>query len=592
MADPLSIAASIAGLISLSVTIVGTLRDVSTSNVDAPISMKRVIAEVDGMKLIFCQIQLLIGKIRNQPDTQLLVMGSINDLAKLLMDCNEAYSVLLGYLGGINRGLTGTIKNIQPKKGKGRLGNIKWVLWIEAKIMVLVEDLQRHKTSLGLMLQIIRCFTEFESKAMLEGINDQISESSQHHQQMLAEIQEAKQQIQQMMLEFRESQTNETHSTVEMNQERISSQMSAPGTPSPAAGSYDDTTPSSSKEAMALARSRKQAQQDENENFLLQLENSGVYINRTKARKTISDICSVFTAESRYTGRWSELNYISVSKISVVNLPILIRGLLESKGQESKEIPDAIGKPLQVPEERPPRITNISNKNIIRTVLASVDVGKERSRFECMAGNKGNELRWTCSLLLIHNRAQFEWKNRKWGDVAKRIASALRSCPEPKFFEPETAKLTLQHFSTNVILHRNYFDRNAKLPPLTANSKMKITNEFVEAVMGCHHRIPGVFHEFEDRSFPLELFPNGGISGKHYATNVKLHAGPEGMLRAVKYENLSRIGVFMWTKNVIELVLEFHETKSDLEITVVCPETHFMEISRGWEKNDLGPQSG
>ena len=57
-------------------------------------------------------------------------------------------------------------------------------------------------------------FTEVESKVMLEGINNQVSKSSQHHQQMLAEIQEAKQQMQQMVLEFREMQINQMHNSL------------------------------------------------------------------------------------------------------------------------------------------------------------------------------------------------------------------------------------------------------------------------------------------------------------------------------------------------------------------------------------------
>jgi len=155
MADPLSIAASIGGLISLSATILGELRNISTSYIDAPTSIKSVLAEVDGMKLIFCQMQLLINKIRNQPDAQKLAMGSVNDLTKLLKECNGVYSVLLGCMGKIE--LTAkTNQNIQLKKRKNKLDKIKWALWKEAEIMAVVDDLQRHKASLGLMLQIIR----------------------------------------------------------------------------------------------------------------------------------------------------------------------------------------------------------------------------------------------------------------------------------------------------------------------------------------------------------------------------------------------------------------------------------------------------
>ena len=364
--------------------------------------------------------------------------------------------------------------------------------------------------------------------------------------------------------------------------------MEVPGTISAASEFSEDIT--SSYRTQGIVQLPQKGQQNTNENYLFQLENSRVYINRTKSRKKVSDNRSIFTSESRHTGRWSTLTYLSTSQISVINLPILIRGLLDSKGKESKDIPNINREPTLASVERSSRITNINNNNIIRTVLASVDVGKERGLFECMVDNKDNELRWSCSLLIIHNRAQFEWKNLTWADVAIQITTALRSWPEPRFFEPDTAKLALRRFSTNVILHRNYFDRKAKLPPLTVDSKMRVSHDFVEAVMGCLHRIPGVFHEFEDQSFPFGMFPEKGISGKDYATNVKLRE--EGMKPGVKYQHLSKISLFMWTSNVIELVLEFDETKLDLEVTVVCPETHFMRMARRWEINDLAMRRG
>ena len=153
MSDPLSIMGSVAGLISLSASLLSTMKRLSDSYRDAPTSVQGVIAEVQDMNLIFCQVQLFIAGTGKQPNHQRLTMISVHSLIATLTGCSLVYSRLYEYVCNL---VGQNMANTHPNAFEFKLDRVKWVLWKEAEVMVVVEDLQRHKLSLNLMLTIIQ----------------------------------------------------------------------------------------------------------------------------------------------------------------------------------------------------------------------------------------------------------------------------------------------------------------------------------------------------------------------------------------------------------------------------------------------------
>jgi len=59
MGDPLSVAVSVVGLITISAQIAGMAKDLFGKVKDAPKTMMQVKEEVESMQQIFCQVQVL-----------------------------------------------------------------------------------------------------------------------------------------------------------------------------------------------------------------------------------------------------------------------------------------------------------------------------------------------------------------------------------------------------------------------------------------------------------------------------------------------------------------------------------------------------
>ncbi|RPB25044.1 hypothetical protein L211DRAFT_135214 [Terfezia boudieri ATCC MYA-4762] len=110
MGDPLSIAASIAGLITISAHIVGMAKELFDKVKDAPETIVRVREEVEIMQPIFCQLQqLLLNGIGSGLNRGNLTMISIHSLMATLTGCVIIYSKLekkvnnVGDCGGTKR---------------------------------------------------------------------------------------------------------------------------------------------------------------------------------------------------------------------------------------------------------------------------------------------------------------------------------------------------------------------------------------------------------------------------------------------------------------------------------------------------------
>ena len=152
MGDPLSIAASIAGLITISTQILGMAKGLFGEVKDAPETMIRVREEVESMQPIFCQVQLLLtGAGGSRPNHGNLTMISIHNLMITLTGCVIVYSRLEKKVSEVCG-----FSNPTARQTVGNIANrVKWGLWRHEEALVIIEDLQRQKLSLNLILTIL-----------------------------------------------------------------------------------------------------------------------------------------------------------------------------------------------------------------------------------------------------------------------------------------------------------------------------------------------------------------------------------------------------------------------------------------------------
>jgi len=155
MGDPLSIAASVAGLITISAQIVGMAKDLFGKVKDAPETMMQVREEVESMQPIFSQVQLLLNGAGSQPNHGNLTMISIHNLMTTLTGCVIVYSRLEKKVNEVCGFNDPTTASAAWKKAGVIAGRVKWGLWRHEEVLCIIEDLQRQKLSLNLMLTII-----------------------------------------------------------------------------------------------------------------------------------------------------------------------------------------------------------------------------------------------------------------------------------------------------------------------------------------------------------------------------------------------------------------------------------------------------
>ena len=154
MVDPLSIAASVAGLITISAQIVGMAKDLFGKVKDAPETMMRVREEVESMQPIFSQVQLLLNG-GSQPNHGNLTMISIHNLMTTLTGCVIVYSRLEKKVNEVC-GFSNPTTASEVWKMAGVIADrVKWGSWRHEEVLCIIEDLQRQKLSLNLMLTII-----------------------------------------------------------------------------------------------------------------------------------------------------------------------------------------------------------------------------------------------------------------------------------------------------------------------------------------------------------------------------------------------------------------------------------------------------
>ena len=137
--DPLSISASIVGLLTAATKVCSVLAVVK----DAPDYISEVLSEVTHMKIIFTGLQKFIDRTRALA-AQRAALIQLDDVVVILLQTVLVFSELETL--------------VMPLAAQGsvpRWSRLTWA-WKQTAAQRLVNQLQRHKTSLSLMLQIIQ----------------------------------------------------------------------------------------------------------------------------------------------------------------------------------------------------------------------------------------------------------------------------------------------------------------------------------------------------------------------------------------------------------------------------------------------------
>ena len=156
MSDPLSIAASIAGLITISAQIVGMAKELSARVKDTPDSMMRVREEVESMQPIFFQVHLLFNGTGSRPNYGNLARISIRNLIATLTGCVIVYSKLEKKMNEVCGFDDPTTASTAWKRAGVIVDRVKWGPWRQEEVLDIIEDLQRQKLRLNLVLTILR----------------------------------------------------------------------------------------------------------------------------------------------------------------------------------------------------------------------------------------------------------------------------------------------------------------------------------------------------------------------------------------------------------------------------------------------------
>lgn len=139
--DPLSIAASVAGLITISTQILGIISTVKSKNNKELDSLSREVATVRG---ILCQIQQIIQFQSAKPTKS---SEWLDALSTTLDDCGDLYLALQKELQGLSS--TSKFESLRKK--------VKWTLK-EKDIQETLRKLESYKLSLDLLLSVqTRC---------------------------------------------------------------------------------------------------------------------------------------------------------------------------------------------------------------------------------------------------------------------------------------------------------------------------------------------------------------------------------------------------------------------------------------------------
>ena len=116
---------------------------------------------MNDLHVVFCQVQLFICGSMKVPKKGRLTLISLHHLMATVSGCVLVCSAVdkkLNDVAGLREAGVQAGTSASGTKAGLLVEKIKWALWKEAEVKELIEDLQRHKLSLNLMLNIIQWY--------------------------------------------------------------------------------------------------------------------------------------------------------------------------------------------------------------------------------------------------------------------------------------------------------------------------------------------------------------------------------------------------------------------------------------------------
>ncbi|RTE83512.1 hypothetical protein BHE90_001906 [Fusarium euwallaceae] len=291
MADPLSIAASVVGLVAAAGKVYGVLSNFVSTAADAPSSAASVLLTVEQMKMTLSSVQSLIDSIESlDPSRKALIQ--LDHLSIVI-----THSVL-------------TISELEslvcPKDGL--MHRLRWA-WSEKKVMGLLPRLESQKSSLSLMVAVLQSKSELEARTSHSTLLSKVDEVLQQNEALAHRLQRLEGNL---MSDSRSVKFFDDASSI------ISKRLSFLSMRSLDSSSSSTFSESQKRQSVTITSPSIVARND----FELALERSRVY-NRTQLNE--SDIS--FTSSTAPTHAWSMLSGLSLNDMSIVSafrLPITL----------------------------------------------------------------------------------------------------------------------------------------------------------------------------------------------------------------------------------------------------------------------------
>ncbi|KAF2029560.1 hypothetical protein EK21DRAFT_24193, partial [Setomelanomma holmii] len=161
--DPLSITASIVGILAAAAKIVESLHSTISTAKDGPHVLIAIDTEVREMQAALSSLQFLLANLAAAPAHR-AAMIQLNQLIITLTDTVLTFSDLDAAIAPFAGLRAAKVPAMQ---------RLKWTQ-AEEKCLKIVERLQRHKTSISLMLNILQCASQMDARRSQATLEDMV----------------------------------------------------------------------------------------------------------------------------------------------------------------------------------------------------------------------------------------------------------------------------------------------------------------------------------------------------------------------------------------------------------------------------------
>lgn len=141
--DPLSVMASVVGLLTAAGAVASILSTVKSSISDAPRLLDHVLREVKDVEIVLSAIHKFLIGISSAPIRRIALI-QVDQLIATLTESVLTFSEL-----------EALVKPLEARSGNSLWERVKWA-WKEDTVSDILQRLQRHKSSLSLMLNIVQ----------------------------------------------------------------------------------------------------------------------------------------------------------------------------------------------------------------------------------------------------------------------------------------------------------------------------------------------------------------------------------------------------------------------------------------------------